>query len=71
MTRAQERHAKAMARAALTHVQSMERKMHALIREDLQHVPVEVVTRNFEELEGDWNSVQAVVTDMLPELMEE
>ncbi len=71
MNASQERHVKSMARAVLVHVEGMERAMHALIREGLRPLPVELVAQKFEELESDWSSIQAVVSDMLPELSEE
>jgi len=65
------RHARAMAEKIKGHVLHMQMRMRNLTDakdSDYQHVPVENVESTFEDLENDWNEIQSVIRDMLPDL---
>ncbi len=68
MEATQARHAVAMANKILNHLQRMQWAMEAIRDHSEPGVPVETIIAKFNELEPDWNQVQSVLSDMLPEL---
>lgn len=75
MNKAQARHASSMAKKIKMHASSIIGRMNAIEYEcahtEAEDVPVENVEQIFNELEADWQAIQSVLNEMLPELKEQ